>query len=83
MRKIFLCASLFLFPFTSNIAQTQTVGLFTAIPDSYNDGYVLFPPYQNCDTTFLINRCVASSFTNGQVRIHPELMLTCFRMAAC
>jgi len=46
-----------LFCFTQVFAQTQTVGLFTRIVGSYDSGYILFPPYQNSDTTYLINRC--------------------------
>jgi hypothetical protein len=57
MRKISLLASLLLLCYSNIFAQTQTVGLFTYLTGSYDDGYVLFPPYTGCDTTYLINRC--------------------------
>jgi len=40
-----------------SFAQTKTVGLFTHLSGSEDDGYVLFAPVDNCDTTYLIDKC--------------------------
>jgi len=57
MRKVYPLVVVFLFCTTRIFAQTQTVGLFTRVPGHYDSGYILFPPYANCDTTYLIDRC--------------------------
>ena len=35
----------------------QTVGVITHVAGSYDEGYVLFAPVNNCDTTYLIDKC--------------------------
>ncbi len=57
MRKTYFLAALYILCSTHIFSQTPTVGLFTHVAGSYDSGYVLFPPYVNCDTTYLINRC--------------------------
>lgn len=57
MKRVCLFAAFTLLCFTNLIAQTQTVGLFTRVVGSYDSGYILFPPVQNSDTTYLIDRC--------------------------
>lgn len=56
MKKTYLSVCLLVVCFNL-IAQTQTVGLFTHLTGSLDDGYVLFAPLQNCDTTYLIDKC--------------------------
>lgn len=56
MKKLLLTLTLFVYLNHVN-AQTQTVGVFTHTAGSIDSGYVLYAPYNDCDTTYLINKC--------------------------
>jgi hypothetical protein len=56
MKKIYLFTCLLFFCLNHSYAQIS-VGLFTHLSGSDDDGYVLFAPTQNCDTTYLIDKC--------------------------
>lgn len=53
----FLYLAWFLFISINTNAQSQTVGLFTHLSGSEDDGYVLFAPVDGSDTTYLIDKC--------------------------
>jgi len=55
MTKIYLFTFFLLFHCSNLIA--QTVGLFTHLKGSEDDGYMLFSPLTNSDTTYLIDKC--------------------------